>query len=49
MKQIIYIGEMLWKPSLGIYKQWIYYSDGSVEETEVPKGPIVIPKELWEL
>lgn len=45
-KQIILITEMLTDPYKGIYTQWIYYNDGTFETKLVPKGPILIIKEL---
>lgn len=40
---LIWEGEMLTDPFNGIYTCWSYYSDGSVKETKIPKGPIIIP------
>lgn len=42
-KQVIAVTEMLTNPSKGIYTQWIYYSDGSMDTVEIPKGPIISP------
>jgi len=47
MKRIVYITEILIKPRLGIYLQKTYYSDGTVEEKEVPIGRIIIPDILY--
>lgn len=47
MKQIVWIGEILIDPYKGIYKQHVWYTDGSFEEQLVPKGLIIIPKIMW--
>jgi hypothetical protein len=47
MKLIVLITELLTDPMKGIYTQWIYYNDGTVEERKVPKGPIIMPKEIY--
>lgn len=44
MKVPVYVTEILWKPALGIYRQTTYFSDGSTEVQDIPKGPIVIPR-----
>lgn len=43
MRYPIYETEMLIKPVQGIYLVTTYYSDGTRESREVPKGPVVIP------
>ena len=53
-RNIIYIAEMLTTPSKGIYTQWIYYDDGSMDTVEVPKGPIldfeiVLKQHFWDI
>lgn len=45
-KYPILIGEILTKPTLGIYTQTIWYNDGSIETIEIPKGPVIIPIDL---
>lgn len=44
MKHPILIGEILTNTRKGIYTQTIWYSDGSIEVAEVPKGPLLFPK-----
>jgi hypothetical protein len=46
-KIILYTTELLWNPYKGIYKQTVYYSDGTVEEKFIPKGPIIMPNLLY--
>ena len=40
-KQVVVVGEVLTDCSRGIYTQHIWYSDGSFETKEVPKGPLI--------
>lgn len=48
-KTIVAIGEMLTNPYKGIYTQTIWYSDGTIETREVPKGPLIMPNFIdWE-
>lgn len=44
MKHIVMISEILINPTKGIVKQTIWYSDGSIEENEIPKYPPII---IW--
>lgn len=44
MKQIVLVTEMLTDVFNGIYTQWTYYNDGTVEIKKLPKGPIILPK-----
>ena len=48
MKYPLFQTEMLADVRRGIYTQTTYYSDGSVETLEVPKGEILIPIILGE-
>lgn len=43
MKQPLFETEILIKPRDGIVLQTVYYSDGTVEEIEVPTGKIIQP------
>lgn len=49
MKKIFFIAEMLTDIKLGIYTQWIYYLDGSIEEKKIPKGKIIFQSNLIQL
>lgn len=47
MKQVVYIMEMLTDVYKGVYTQWIYYSDGSTEVLSIPKGKLIVPREIY--
>lgn len=41
-KQIVMVGEMLTDIRMGIYTQWVWYSDGTMEVKKIPKGPVLM-------
>lgn len=47
MKKLLYTTELLSEPAKGIYTITYYYSDGTFEERKVPKGIIIIPKNIY--
>jgi hypothetical protein len=41
-KDIIFIAEMLTEPSKGVYTQWVYYDDGTMDTNKISKGLVVV-------